>query len=367
MARRSHEARVHIKHLAFYAFIMALVVIIGAFSIWSFINKQSLVIVPETLPKVTVVTRDANSKLAASWVKLLTKAELSATLVPLEKFDPIEGVVVFCEVPVIPPRLADLLVKFVDRGGAIMFVGEPPQTPIGKLAISSEPGQSDSAIKFSEAVSPLLARLNPGYELATKPVKVAMLKESPRMVIDARWKTNARAVIMHMETDGARTVWFGLDPEALVQSEDNQMMLLLRTAFRWVSGQPVSDGAIGPAQVASTLTPAARREARESRFAFSVDRLSNPRLFSIRMTNRGPLPLENPTVKIWLPPGVTQVALAGDFIMLRNATLNGVPEEGACVVSLPSLTRNEDRIMKLRIVDVRRKLTTVATGFSLSR
>jgi hypothetical protein len=196
--------------------------------------------------------------------------------------------------------------------------------------------------------------LNPGYELATKPVKVALLKESPHMVVDARWKTSARAVVMHVEEKGARTIWFGFDPESLVKEEDNQMMLLLRTAFRWVSGQPVSDGAVGPAQVASTLTPAARREAREGRFAFSVDRLSNPKLFSVRMTNRGGAPLENPTVKIWLPPGVTEVALSGDFIMKRNATLSGVPEEGACVVSLPSLTSNEDRIMKLRIVNSRR-------------
>jgi hypothetical protein len=71
------------------------------------------------------------------------------------------------------------------------------------------------------------------------------------------------------------------------------------------------------------------------------------------MTNRGKVPLDNPTVKIWLPPRVTQVALAGDLLMKRNATLTGVPEEGACLVTLPSLTRNEDRVMKLKIVDQR--------------
>lgn len=356
MARRS-EARVHWKHLAIYGVVMSIVLLIGALAIWSFLSKQSLVIVPETLPKVTVVTADANSKLAASWVKLLTKAELSATLVPLEKFDPIEGVVVFCEVPVIQPRLGALLEKFVRRGGALVFVGVPPSTPIGKLSMSAEVGQSDSAMKFSEAVSPLLARLNPGYEVQTRPVKLALLKESPHMVVDARWKTSARAVVMHMESDSARTVWFGLDPEALAQKEDPQLMLLLRTAFRWVSGQPVSDGAIGSSAVASTLTPVARRRAREYHFSFSVDRLANRRLFSIRMTNKGSEPLENPTVKIWLPPGVREVALAGDFIMRRNASLSGVPEEGACVISLPSLAREEDRVMKLKIVDVRPRVT----------
>lgn len=352
MARR-HEAHVHWNHLAFYGVVMAVVVIIGALAIWSFINKQSLVVVPDTLPKVTVVTQNANSKLAASWVKLFTKAELSATLVPLEKFDPIEGVVVFCEVPVIPPNLAVLLEKFVQRGGAIMFAGMPPATPIGKLSISAEEGASDSAIRFSEAVSPILARLNPGYEIATRPGKVALLKESPRMVVDARWKSSARAVIMHMENDGARTVWFGLDPETLQQAEDLQLLLLLRTACRWASGQPISDGAVGSEQTATLLTPEARRLARVERFVFSVDRLTNARTFSVRMTNRGLRPLENPTVKVWLPPGVTRVALAGDLIMKRNAVLSGVPEEGACIISLPSLTRSEDRVMKLRIVDVR--------------
>jgi hypothetical protein len=351
MARR--EARVDWKHLAAYGAVMLVVGLIGALAIWSFIDKQSLVIVPETLPKVTVVTTKANSPLAAAWVKLLTRAELAATLVPLEKFDPIEGVVLFCEVPEIDPDLAQLLDKFVKRGGALAFVGVPPSTPIGALSLSADVGQSDTSLKFSEAVSPVLARLNPGHEAQMRSTPVAMLKESPRMVVDARWKSNARAVVMHMENEGARTIWFGFDPNSFVQPNDAQMMLLLRTAFRWVAGQPISDGAVGP--TAPQLTPAARLSARHQRFAFSVDRLPNPRLFSIRMTNRGQLPLETPTVKIWLPPGVTEVALAGDFIMKRNAALNGIPEEGACVLTLRTLTRNEDRVMKLKILGVRKK------------
>ncbi|HEX8154962.1 MAG TPA: hypothetical protein VF698_17650, partial [Thermoanaerobaculia bacterium] len=85
----------------------------------------------------------------------------------------------------------------------------------------------------------------------------------------------------------------------------------------------------------------------------SVDRSPDPELYTIRMINRGGLPMSNPTVKVWLPPNVTRVALSGDFIMRRNATLIGVPEEGACLVSLPRLTRNEDRVMKLKIVATR--------------
>ena len=352
MARRTHEARVDWKHLAAYGVVMLIVGLVGALAIWSFIDKQSLVVVPETLPKITVVTQDANSPLAASWVKLLTKAELAATLVPIEKFDPIEGVVVFCEVPTISPKLAILLEKFVQRGGAIAFVGMPPQVPTGTWNLSAEKGKSDPALKLSEAVSPVLARLNPGHEIAVRSSEVALLKETPRMVIDARWKSSARAVVMHMEDKGARTIWFGFDPSAIQQQQDTQLMLLLRTAFRWVAGQPISDGAVG--QTAQHLTPEARREARQQRFAFSVDRLPNPRLFAIRMTNRGTVPLDSPTVKIWLPPGVTEVALAGDFISKRNASLSGVPEEGACVVTLRTLTRGEDRMMKLKIVASRR-------------
>jgi hypothetical protein len=352
MARR-HEARVDWKHLAVYGVALVLVVLIGVLAIWSFLERQSLVIAPEPIPKVTVVTVDSHSRLAAAWVSLLTKAEMQPTLVPLDKFDPIEGVVVFCDVPAIPPKLAELLVKFVDRGGAIVFIGMPPANPIGKLHLTADLGPSDGAVKFSEAVSPVLARLNPGYELQVRPSKVPMLRESPRMVVDARWKENARAVVMHMEEGGARYLWCGLDPDALVQKEDRQLLLLLRTAFRWAAGQPVSDGAVGTPQLAGALTPDARREARAERFAFSVDRMANPRLFTVRMTNRGKVPLDNPTVKIWLPPRVTEVALAGDFLMKRNATLTGVPEEGACLVTLPSLTRNEDRVLKLKIVDQR--------------
>lgn len=129
MARR-HEARVDWKHLAFYGAAAAVMAIIGLVAIWAFIERQSLVIQPEPLPKITLVTHDASSPLAASWVRLLTNAELQPTLVPLETFDPIEGVVVFCDVDEIPARLATPLVNFVSHGGSIAFVGKPPATPI---------------------------------------------------------------------------------------------------------------------------------------------------------------------------------------------------------------------------------------------
>lgn len=351
MARRQ-DVRVDWKHLVVPGFALAIVLIIGAIAIWSFIERQSLVIQPETLPKITIVTQDPTSRLAAAWVRLLTRAEMNPTLVPLETFDPIEGVVVFCDIPHIPPRTVSLLEEFVNKGGALVFVGQPPQTPIGGYHLVASPGVSDSSFKLSENSSPVLARLTPGTTIQVRRTKVALLKESPRMGVDARWSDKSRAVAMHQEVQSARYLWFGLDPDAIA-GDDQALALMLRTAFRWAAGQPVSDGAVGAPQIAKTLTPNARKDARENGFAFSVDRAKDPTLLTVRMINRGGKPLANPTVKVWMPPRVTKVALGGDVIMRRSATLTGVPEEGACLISLPSLTRNEDRVLKLEIVEER--------------
>src|SRR2546421_653387 len=82
------------------------------------------------------------------------------------------------------------LVEFTRRGGALAFAGVPPSTPIGKIHFTAEVAKSDTAVKLSEGVSPILARLNPGAEIATAVAEVAMLKESPRMNVDARWRDN---------------------------------------------------------------------------------------------------------------------------------------------------------------------------------
>jgi hypothetical protein len=349
MARHHDDAHVHWKHLAAYGVVMAVVIAVGAVALWSFFEKQSLVVEPEPLPKITVVTIDANSRLAAAWVNLLTRAGLQATLVPMEKFDPIEGVVVICDVPTIPPRLAVLLETFVRRGGSLAFAGIPPATPIGKLRLSAEAGPSDTAIKLSESASPILARLTPGYEVQMQRTNAALLNESPHMVVDARWRDKARAAVMHMEEDGARYVWMGFDPDALVEKNDRQLLLLMRTAFRWAAGQPVSEGAVGAVASAKTLTPDSRREARAQRFTFSVDRLASPRFFLLHMANRGTKPIDNPSVMVWLPPDAREVVVAGNFLRKRNVSLTAMPEDRAWVISVPQLLRNEDRMIKLRI------------------
>jgi len=334
-----HHHHVDWKHLAIYGLLVALVVGVGGVAIWSFIERQSLVVVSEPLPKVTVVTQDPHSRLAAAWVRLLTRAEMAPTLVTVDEVDSLEGVVFFCDIARVPAKFSGIR--------AAAFAGAPPATAAGPFHLAADAGVADNTLHLSESVSPLLARLMPGTEFQSRPVPVALLTETPQMVVDARWDTNARAAVMHLEEGGARCVWFGFDPDALANPEDNRLLLLMRTSFRWVAGQPISEGAVG------ALTPEGRKRARAERFTFSVERLSNPRMLSIRMANRGTVPLDKPTVKVWLPPDVTEVALAGDLIMKRGATLLGDPDQGACQISLRSLGRNEDRIMKLKVVKER--------------
>jgi hypothetical protein len=343
-----HEAHVHWKHIVWYVPILVLVIVVGALAIWSFIERQSLVIEPAPLPKVTLVTADPRSRLTAAWVRLLTSSEMQPTLVPADQLEVLQGVIVICDIWAIPPKVQEALARYISHGGSVAILGAPPSTPIGNVHLVADSGISDTGFKLSESVSPVLARLNPGYTVASARTPVSFLKESPRMTVDARWNGNSRAVVMHMEQAGTRYLWIGFDPDA-VRADDRQLTLMLRTAFRWVAGQPVSDGAVGDADQARTLTAGARRQAREERFAFSVDPIGNKRAFSIQMMNRGGRPIKNPTVKIWLPPGVTKVALAGDLIMKRRASLQAVPDEGACLISLPSLTRNEERVMKIKV------------------
>lgn len=315
-----HHAHVSGGHLALYGVLAALVVAAGGLAIWSFVERQTLAVEAEPLPKVTVVAQDPHAPLAAAWVNLLTRAGAQATLVSVESCSAPAGVVLFCDVRSVPPACA--------RGDALAFAGVP-----GALGLSAERGTSDTAMRWVEASSPLLARLMRGYQVQTRRATVALLQESPRMVIDARWRDNARAAVMHMEGGGKRVLWFGFDPDALVAAEDRQLILMLRTALRWVDGQPISDGGTGAA---------------ERGFAFSADRLSRRDELRVRMVDRSPKPIATPEVKIWLPPGATHVALAGDFLMRRGATLRTLPDESACVVSLQRLAPGEERTLKVR-------------------
>jgi hypothetical protein len=346
-----HVARVEWKHVALYVPLLLLVILLGIFAIWSFLERQSLELEAVPMPRVTVVTANPASPLAAAWVRLLNDAELQPTLVSADKVEALQGVVVLCDLWSLPPPLASNLDRFLRAGGAVVVAGPPPVTPLAGMSFAADSGVSDNAVKLSEIASPLLARLTPGDVVSLRPVKVAFLKETPRMAVDARWRTNSRAAVMHIENGVTRYVWLGVDPDALPPGGNNEFTLLVRTAFRWAGGEAISDGAVGPAAETKGFTPDARRHAREQRFAFSVDRLRNHSTFSVRMVNRGPAPLENPTVKVWLPPGVRQVALAGDLMMRRNATLTAIGDEGACLIALPSLARNAERVLKIEVTE----------------
>ncbi|HXH41937.1 MAG TPA: hypothetical protein VNN08_25155, partial [Thermoanaerobaculia bacterium] len=155
-------------------------------------------------------------------------------------------------------------------------------------------------------------------------------------------------VIMHVEQSGTRYLWFGFDPDSLTQ-DDRQLMILVHTAFRWVAGQPVSEGAAGAPQLARTMTADARVAAQTDRFVFSVDPLRNPNVLSVRMTNRGANSVENPTVEVWLPPRVSSVDLGGDYLMKHKVTLTKLPNDSACLLSLPDLAPHEDRVIRLKL------------------
>src|SRR5205085_12695142 len=243
------------------------------------------------------------------------------------------GVVAFCEVK----SVSSLPLR--SRGIAIL--GAPPSTPVGPLRLTADRGNADNTFKLAETGSPILARLSPGMEMPARALPVVFLNETPPMHIDARWRTNARAAVMHMEVPGSRVLWIGLPPDGVPPNPT--VLLLLRTAFRWLDGQPISDGAAGDSVQAVALTPAARRQARDQRLTFSVERLRDRGTFAVRMENRGAARISHPTVQLWLPPGMTHVALGGDWIMTRGATVTSGTQEGACVIALPSLARNEER------------------------
>lgn len=351
--RRSHlrEAVVGWKHLAIYAPVLLVVFVVGALAIWSFLEKQSLQVAPLPLPPVTVLTSNPQSRLVAAWVRFLGAAEMPVTVVSTDHFEPLrKGVVVLCDAPDLAPEIVDAIAKFHAAGGAVAIAGAPPTTPLPGLPAAADGGLCDATMKLSESGSPILARTNPGAEIAMRRVGVPFLRESPRMTVDARWASNSRAAIVHMGGDGAaRTLWLGFDPDALA-GDDRQLLLVVRTAFRWLGGQPVSEGAVGQAAISNPLTPAARRAARAAGFAFSVDPLRSGRAFSITMANRGPRTIEHPTVKLWLPPDAGSVVLGGDLLMRRSAALTDLPDEHACLISLPALGRREERVMKLKIV-----------------
>jgi hypothetical protein len=350
-----HEHRNDWRTIAFYGVVSLLVLGIGGFALLTFFRRESLrrSIAAEPLPRVTVVTSDPANHLAAAWTDLLTRAGVSATLVSSDHYTrPVTapGVIALCDVEVISPQLEAAIATQLREHGGVLLLGSVAKSEALR-SFTTAKGISSGVVRFGDAPSPLLARVDPGHEVGARTSEIALLEETPAMSVDARWSGNARAAIAHLATGGGRIVWFGLDPSELNFRDDRHLALLLRTTLRWIDGQPVSDGAVGSLAAAKALTAQARMEARRKRFTFSVDRLGDAGPLGVRIVNRGSARLANPTVKLWLPSGSERVVLDADILMRRGIALTPVEGEQAVLISLPSMGRGEERVLKLRIAD----------------
>lgn len=340
------------RALIFYGIASAIVAVIAFLSLHFFFERQMLrgELVPEPLPDVVIVTGNIDDPGTAAWVTMLAGADFSPRLVSVEAARGVDGVLALCNIDSVSPKLRALVEQQIAKQGSLALLGSVPQELRALTGISTESGQSSGALVISESVSPILARVQPGREIGAGSSEVHYLQESEKSEVDARWKSNARAAIAHLEDEKKRVIWFGFDPAALHVRGDRHLGLMLRTAFRWVDGQPVSDGASGSSPtVARSFAPSARVESRGLRLTFSVDRMPDEGIYSVRVMNRGKLRISNPTVKFWLPPDARRVELIGSWISRRRVELVPVEGENAVLIVLPALAPNEDRVMRLQV------------------
>ncbi len=341
--------------VAIYGAASVVVLAVGAIAIWGFLERQALrsTLAPEPLPPVTVVTSDPDSDLAASWVDLLTRAEFAPTLVPVERYTPAEGVLALAGVQVLTPALEEGIRRKIAEGGGIAVLGPPPSGSDRLLGLAVTPGEPSTLLRVAEAASPVLARIRPGHEIAFARHEPPFLEENPAMHVDARWDGSARAAIAHYRLQRARILFFGFDPDSLSNPRDVDLGLLLRTAFRWVASQPVSDAALGMPAASKTLSPASRIRALDSKMTWSFDRLEEPGAFVLRIRNGGDENLPNPSVKIWYPERIDGLELAGNWFSRRNLDITPIDDEHAAVVSLTGLRPHEDRFIRIEGVTAR--------------
>jgi hypothetical protein len=340
------------RALIFYGIASAIVAVVAFLSLHFFFERQMLrgELAPEPLPDVVIVTENVDDPHTAAWVTLLAEADFSPRLVTVADARGVDGVLALCNIRAASPKLRSLLEQQIARQGSVALLGSVPQELRDLTGVSTESGTATGGIVISENVSPILARVQPGKEIGIRTSEVFFLEESEATEVDARWKSNARAAIAHLADARKRVIWFGFDPSKLNVRGDRHLSLMLRTAFRWVDGQPVSDGASGNSPtVARSFSPSARVESRGLRLTFSVDRMQDEGIYSVRVTNRGKLRISNPTVKFWLPPDTKHVELIGSWISRRRVELIPVEGENAVLIVLPPLAPNEDRVMRLQV------------------
>lgn len=344
-----HEHRRDWRPIVFYATVSLLVLVIAVFVLWTFFEKQALQreIAAESLPKIAVIYDAPEARLAAAWVSVLTDAGFSATLVPQESDTPTgESLPALCSSTPLPPRLRTFINGRLAEGEGLLILGSSPPRLLAPLKTTV--AKSSGAIRIVKSPSPIVARVQPEYEIGASSVDVHTIEETPAMSVDARWSNDSRAAVAHFGIDRARVVWLGFDPGALWVPKDRQLAVLLRAALRWVAGQPVSDAAIGGIAEAKALNAAARVAARKQKLAFSVDRLDDRGGLIVRVINKGAARLENATVKVWLPPRASRCHLAGSFMLRRGVVLSSDPVERAVLVTTPTLEPYETRVVHLK-------------------
>jgi hypothetical protein len=341
-----HEHRHNWRALLLYGFVSVLVLGAGILVLLSFFERQRLRtgVKAEPLPKITLLASDGSSRLAAAWVSILTANGFKATLVSFDQFTPApDDLLAICSADPLPPRVDAAVVARIGQGKGVVLLGAAPPG----FSLHSDQLLSTGVIRIGQAVSPVLARVEPEHEIGARSAPVQVIEETPQMVVDARWKESARAAIAHWRSGSSRFLWFGLDPGALYFPEDRQLALLLRTSFRWVAGQPVSEGASGSLTAAKAMEAAARVDARRRKLAFSVDRLASSKSLVLRLSNKGNVSIENATVRVWLPAGAKGCRVVRRFWRDRDALLSTANEENAVIVTLPRLKKNESRLLEL--------------------
>lgn len=334
----------------FYGLTGSAVAIIAATVLYSWFARQMLAasIVAEPVPSVVLLANEGSAR-AAAWVRLLNDAKVPTKLVEPARADAAPGVIALCEPDAVPPAVLAELQRRLARGEGVVLIGAVPPPVATLVGFGTEEGESGGLLEIGDQASPILARVAPSHQawFAREPGAIAM--ETPEMQIDARWRQSARAAIAHLTTPaGGRVLWLGFDPAAMQRARDPQLELMLRTALRWVDGQPVTEGAAGELAAAQTIAVGARTEARRRRLTYSADRVANRRLLSIRLQNRSGEAIANPAVRVWLPPGSSRPELAGSWFSRRRVSVQHDGEEGSVTLTLPALAPHEERLLALR-------------------
>lgn len=339
----------------FYGVTGSAVAIIAATVLYSWFARQMLAasIVAEPVPSVLLLADDGSEQTAA-WVRLLNDAKVPTKLVEPARIDAAPGVVAIGGLKGLAPALRAEFQRRLAAGQGVVLIGSVPREVTALVGFATEEAESGGLLEIGDQASPVLARVTPSHQAWFTPGRGPVAVETPKMQIDARWRQSARAAIAHLTTPaGGRVLWLGLDPAAMQRARDPQLELMLRTALRWVDGQPVSEGAAGELGGAQTITVGGRVEARRRNLAWSADRVADQHLLSITLRNRGDEAIPNAAIRVWLPPESGSPQLAGSWFSRRRVSMIHDGDERSVTLTLPALGPHEERLLALRFEPAR--------------